>query len=324
MNIKLSIIIPTYNRSEYLYQCIKSVLSNNYQNMEVLVSDNASQDNTKNVVFSFNDQRLQYFRNDTNIGAEFNILKLLGYASGDYLFCLGDDDYLNEGAISEIVDIISQYPNVGVILNALKRLDSQTGQSIEDYVPYPASRLYNSGEESLMSLLWIAQSFPTITIRRDLLDIDGAKRHVDSMYPQVYLVGKAMKNTPTYYTNKRLVTARLFAKRWWEYKDDYQMLVTKIGIITDLLPQQNEKHLQNMLIGSLIRKNIGYFLFKPNSGRIPIKICLRQTMSLISIPEVRKPKIFWGDFILGICIVIANTFIAMILKIKRKIVSYIN
>jgi len=184
MSIKLSLIIPTYNRAHYLSQCLHSVLSSSYENLEVIVGDNASQDDTQAVVSSFTDERLRYYRNDTNMGAELNILKLLGYASGDYVVCLGDDDFLNDGAMSEIIKIIQEYPGVGVILHALNRLDATIGRPYADYVPYPYSRLFDRGGESLLALLWVAQSFPTIVVRRDLIDIGGVRRHVASMYPQ--------------------------------------------------------------------------------------------------------------------------------------------
>ena len=291
MSIKLSVIIPTYNRASYLSQCLHSILSSSYENLEVIVSDNASQDDTQAVVSSFTDNRLRYYRNDTNIGAELNILKLVEYASDGYIFCLGDDDFLNEGAISEIIEMIHRNPGVGVILSALNRLDARTDRPFSDYVPYPHSRLFNSGEESLVALLWVARSFPTITIRRDLIDIDGAKRHVDSMYPQVYLVGSAMKRAPTYYTDKRLVTGRLYANRWWEYKSQDYLMLSKIDLVRDLLPDPNDTRCLDILIGQIVRSSI-YGVLSESRGQ-SMKAFLRQTFSLLGMPEVRKSRFFW-------------------------------
>ena len=255
MSIKLSVIIPTYNRAEYLSQCLHSVLASSYENLEVIVSDNASQDDTQAVVSSFGDNRLRYYRNDTNIGAELNILKLLEYASGDYVFCLTDDDYLSEGAVSQILEIILRHPNVGVIFHALRRLDARTGQFLSDYVPYQGERVFNGGEESLVALLWEAQCFSMITIRRDMIDINGFRRHIGSMYPQVYPVGSAMKRTPTYYTDARLVVHRRCNEVWWEYKKDY-MLQDKITMVRALLPNSNEKCCLNILIAQVVRNSV--------------------------------------------------------------------
>ena len=320
MPIKLSVIIPTYNRAEYLFQCLHSILSSNYENLEVIVSDNASQDDTQKVVSSFIDNRLRYYRNKTNIGPELNILKLLEYASGDYIFCLTDDDYLNEEAIPQIIEIIGNYPGVGVILHALNRLDARTDQPFDDYVPYPTSRLFNSEDESLVALLWVAQCFSTITIRRDLIDIDGAKRHLDSMYPQVYLVGSSMKRSPTYYTDKRLVTHRIFDKLWWEYKSGYNMMLGKMDIVRDLLPNPDEKRCQNILIGQVVKGSIGSVIYESHSQSM--KVFLRQTFSLLAMPEVRKSRFFWINFFLALgANPITRAIWHKVLRMKQRIRS---
>lgn len=320
MSIKLSVIIPTYNRAEYLSQCLHSVLSSSYQNLEIVVSDNASQDDTQAVASSFTDHRLKYYRNKTNIGFELNLLKLLEYASGDYIFLLTDDDYLNEEAVPELIEIIRKYPDVGVILHALHRLDARTDQPFDDYVPYPTSRLFNSADESLVTLLWVAQCFSTIVIRRDLIDIDGFRRHLGSMYPQVYLVGSAMKRSPTYYTDKRLVTHRIFNKLWWEYKEDY-MLRDKLNMVRDLLSDSNEKRCLRILIDQTVRRTVGAALSQSRSQSM--RVFLRQAFSLLAMPEVRRSRLFWINFFL----VLGSTSITRgiwrkVLNIKQRIPSY--
>ena len=93
---KVSIIIPTYNRSKYLTQAIESARCQDYHNMEIVVSDNASTDNTDNVMEEYSaDNRIKYFRNSVNIGMVGNWRKALSeYCSGDWFLILSDDDYL--------------------------------------------------------------------------------------------------------------------------------------------------------------------------------------------------------------------------------------
>jgi len=95
MSPKISIVIPTYNRSSYLKQTIGSALAQNYESFEIIISDNASQDDTAHVVEGFiSDSRVKYFRNDTNIGMVGNWRKCIyEHASGDWFLILSDDDY---------------------------------------------------------------------------------------------------------------------------------------------------------------------------------------------------------------------------------------
>lgn len=93
---KISILIPTYNRAHYLPACLDSVLEQEYQNFEVVVSDNHSTDNTPAVMKKYlSDSRVRYYRNEINLGVIENWKKLLyEYATGEYGKLLCDDDYL--------------------------------------------------------------------------------------------------------------------------------------------------------------------------------------------------------------------------------------
>ncbi len=108
---KVSIAIPAYNQAKFIKQAIDSALSQDYQNLEVVVSDDASSDETRSIVKQYNDKRLKYFRNEKNIGRVANHRKLLyEYVSGDYVLNLDADDYLiTNDAISSMVDLIDFY-----------------------------------------------------------------------------------------------------------------------------------------------------------------------------------------------------------------------
>lgn len=106
---KVSIMIPTYNRAKFLVEAIDSALAQDYPDIEVIVSDNASSDNTSEIVKPYlSDKRFRYFRNDENIGLEANWKKLLyEYATGNFGKLLNDDDYLIDNThISKAVAIM--------------------------------------------------------------------------------------------------------------------------------------------------------------------------------------------------------------------------
>lgn len=90
---KISVIIPTHNRSSLLKRAIKSVLQQDYENIELLVIDDASTDDTETVVQSFNDDRIIFFKNEKNMGSNFSRNFGLRNANGDFIAFLDDDDY---------------------------------------------------------------------------------------------------------------------------------------------------------------------------------------------------------------------------------------
>ena len=69
---KVSIIIPTCNRAAYLKLAIESILEQGYQDFEIIVTDNASTDNTEVVVSDFKNEKIRYFKNEENIGVVKN------------------------------------------------------------------------------------------------------------------------------------------------------------------------------------------------------------------------------------------------------------
>ena len=89
-----SICIPTFNRKELLYQAIRSALLQTYRNIEVVVSDNSSDDESAKMIQNINDSRIRYFRNDSNLGAAANWERCVHLADGDFFSWLQDDDLL--------------------------------------------------------------------------------------------------------------------------------------------------------------------------------------------------------------------------------------
>lgn len=114
----ITIIIPTYNRAQFLKQTIESALQQDYNNLEVLVCDNASIDNTSEIVAEYlNDSRFKYYKNQSNIGMVNNWKKALyEYAKGDYFVILSDDDYFIDFCyISKAIKLIMEYDNIMLV-----------------------------------------------------------------------------------------------------------------------------------------------------------------------------------------------------------------
>jgi len=89
-----SIVIPTCNRANLLHNAIKSYLFQDFTDFEIVIFDNNSQDNTKEIVNSFNDRRIKYFNNKINIGFIKNCQRAILKAKGKYIITHGDDDVI--------------------------------------------------------------------------------------------------------------------------------------------------------------------------------------------------------------------------------------
>ena len=137
--MKLSICIPTYNRADLLRECLASVIPQvlNYPEVEVIVSDNASPDHTKEVVEEFRGQypKLRAYRNSRNLGYTGNQVKCFEYASGDYLAILCDDDLYRPGLADRLLAVLEDGEYAFVALNYFSFQSDVNSPFQENFAP---------------------------------------------------------------------------------------------------------------------------------------------------------------------------------------------
>lgn len=99
----VSIVLPTYKRAHLLAHAIRSVLAQTYANLELIIVDDNSPDETAAVVKSFDDPRIRYIRNDPNLKLPRALNRGFSEAQGDFLTWTSDDNLLAENAIEKMV-----------------------------------------------------------------------------------------------------------------------------------------------------------------------------------------------------------------------------
>lgn len=126
---KVSVCIPVYNGGEYISFSIQSVLNQTYENFELIVCDNCSTDNTEEVVRSFKDSRIKYFRNSGNLGLVGNANRCLSIASGEYLNILHHDDMMYPDNLELKVEMLDRNPDLGLVHSNVEFIDG-SGQCL--------------------------------------------------------------------------------------------------------------------------------------------------------------------------------------------------
>ncbi|MCB2013673.1 MAG: glycosyltransferase family 2 protein [Sphingobium sp.] len=114
-DVKLSICIPTYNRADYLRTALENLAKADFSFAhEIVISDNASTDNTTEVVQHYVAQGLPitYLRMPENMGAGPNLTNAIQHASGDYMVYQGDDDLLILPKVADVVTYLDANPDV--------------------------------------------------------------------------------------------------------------------------------------------------------------------------------------------------------------------
>jgi glycosyltransferase involved in cell wall biosynthesis len=110
----VSVVIPTHNRPHYLREAIVSALRQTYTNLEILVRDNASTEDTRRAVQSFDDPRLRYHRHDFNVGPTMNVIGGCRDARGKYIANLHDDDIWEPDFVEKLIKPLEENADVAI------------------------------------------------------------------------------------------------------------------------------------------------------------------------------------------------------------------
>lgn len=120
---KVSVCIPVYNGEQFLPVCMQSVLSQDFDDFELVVVDNCSTDTTEQVVAGYDDPRIRYIKNESNIGSIGNFNKCINVAQGEYFVLLPHDDMLLPGALSKFSKSLED-EKVGMVYSAVRSIDA--------------------------------------------------------------------------------------------------------------------------------------------------------------------------------------------------------
>lgn len=107
---RVSVIIPTYNRYNYLKNAIDSILEQTVNDLEIIIIDDASNDNTPSILRDFNDNRIKYIRHAVNKGGSAARNTGIKESSSEYIAFLDDDDLWLPGKLEEQLNLIKQLP----------------------------------------------------------------------------------------------------------------------------------------------------------------------------------------------------------------------
>lgn len=175
----VSVLIPTYNRVAFLKEAIDSVCAQTFEDVEILILDNCSTDNTAELVTKYGDPRIRYIRNDSNLGMVGNHNKALEVARGKYIYVFSDDDVMSD--IDNLllkVHVMEEYPNVGLVHGGILMING-AGEKIGDNWAINHTDWPLITKSPLMignvafNILYNRMNFinmPTVLLRRSLLE----------------------------------------------------------------------------------------------------------------------------------------------------------
>ncbi|WP_454062751.1 glycosyltransferase family 2 protein [Candidatus Nitrospira salsa] len=143
MSIQVSVIIPTYRRPIFLRTALESVLAQTFPDFEVMVVDDASQDNTLDVVKEFDDNRIQYIAHEFNKGGSAARNTGIRHARGEYIAFLDDDDEWLPEKLELQVEVLNQSrQEVGGVYTGCTKIERESGMIVCCKTPTQRGNLF--------------------------------------------------------------------------------------------------------------------------------------------------------------------------------------
>jgi glycosyltransferase involved in cell wall biosynthesis len=195
--LHISVMIPVYNHSHFIGQAIESILNQQCQDLDVVVVDDASTDNTCEIVSCYcSDSRVQYVRNEENLGMARNWNRCLELAKGPLVMLFHSDDMLDPDYLTQVSQIFERYPQVGLVYSPVRHVDANN-QVTEQAAVRPA-RYYQAGDEALTALLTTGIHPLTTVMRRECYERLGGYNEGIRDGPDIELFARIASRYNTY------------------------------------------------------------------------------------------------------------------------------
>lgn len=196
----ISICIPTFNRVDKVFKLVSSILTSPENDFEVIVLDNCSTDNTKQILLAINDARFIFVQNTTNIGGTSNPVKALTLSKGKYAFLCLDKDFIKTEKIGRLIEILRSDQDVVF------------GRCALDIEVEKESIIYEKGYQSVKNMAYLSAhptgNFYLSSLYKNLPVIDDICANerkfgfnFELINAQMALLGKSLSiESPIFYT----------------------------------------------------------------------------------------------------------------------------
>ncbi|MFZ2412563.1 MAG: glycosyltransferase family 2 protein [Candidatus Methanoperedens sp.] len=197
MTKKISVCIPAYNRPEVLPHLLESILSQNYDDFEIVICEDNSpkRKEIREIASDYNLKYpgiIKYYENEKNLGYDGNLRNIITKASGEYCFFMGNDDLVLPGALSKVASAIERYDNIGVLLRSYASFNGSPENIDQIFRYFESERFFPAGAETISTFYRRSVVIPGMTIHREEALKYSTERFDGTLLYQLYLVANIL------------------------------------------------------------------------------------------------------------------------------------
>lgn len=246
----VSVIMPSWNTSNFIAESIQSVIDQTYENWELIIVDDCSTDNTDEVVAKFTDKRIRYFKNEKNSGAALSRNRALREARGEWIAFLDSDDLWNPDKLEHQINFMNEH-GYTLSYTEYEKIDEES-KPLRIYVSGPEKvnkhKIYNYDYIGQLTMMYSAKKFGLIQIKDIKKNNDYAIRL--QLYKKSDTCAYLLKeNLAKYRIRKVSISHDKFRRKFKSHYDLFHMCDEKSAIIAAWYT------CWNMFYGVLKKKN---------------------------------------------------------------------
>lgn len=321
-DLKFSILIPTYNGANVIGDTLRSLLSQGFQNFEIIVQDDASKDDTIETIGSFSDSRIKIFQNEKNLGYSANLNDLSKKATGDIIYLMGQDDILGRDALLETYCAFKVSDDIGAVARPYFWFDEKitkpvraTGQLNQN--KNETVRITDNFERIILTID-VAGQLSGLALRRKYLDTPF---HEDIFPCHVYPFISIFKKHPIVFLKDYNLAVRIRSSQCRSVSSIYDKspIQSWIDFANDMFPGKEFQDFRKYFIKNYVAKNYVGLIQIRNYAKY--RYLFREIWMLLEYrwQNIYSPS-FWF-FSLGCMITPPLVLIPLVDWYKRKINS---
>lgn len=291
MDEKVSVCIPVYNGSATILETIQSILGQSFQDFELVIVDNASTDNTVELIQSIKDERIKLYRNKENIGGGGNIEECRQKATGDIIFYICADDLADIDALKKVCDAFSISGDIGIVARPYYWFEDDYRKPVRITKQFNENQRVSIGDSygKIKDVIALANQLSGMGFRKKYMNVPFS-RHL--FVEIASMVANMLKNCQAIILKDNIIAVRIGSsatKLAYVYQES--PLRSWYNLITGTFSEDKFRALRDYLVDDFVANNyIGLVQIK-NYGSY--KALLREIYYLL---KFRRRNIFSPQF----------------------------
>lgn len=212
---RVSVVMPSYNHEAYVGAAIESVLNQNFQDFELVITDDGSSDRTAEVIASYNDPRIKFKKAEKNKGISWSLNDAIRRSQGEFIACLASDDEFLPNKLQVQVEYLEAHPEIGAVF-AYPTLMDEHGENLpEDAQNQNAGIFLQENRSQSEWLLTLFQTnclcAPTVLMRKSCHDEIGLYSPSLRLLQDLEMWVRLLQSSNIYIMKEPLIRKRIFS-----------------------------------------------------------------------------------------------------------------